>query len=209
MKTLLHIDSSLRPVSARGSVSRQLTAEFAAAWQARHPDGRVIRRDFATQPLPHLTAAYIHASYKPADQRTREDREASQLADETVAELFAADHVLLGAPMYNFTVPSTIKTWVDHIVQDGTTFRFGPEGPEGLVRGKKVCVINSRGGDYGPGSPFAALDMAGPWLRNALGFLGMTDVTLITVDGVDMNPDLRERRMADASRQIASTLEAW
>lgn len=209
MKTLLHLDASLRPSGPGGSVSRKLTAEFAAAWKARHPDGRIVSRDFALDPLPHLTPEYIAASYKPASQRTPADLASARRADAIVAELLAADHVLLGAPMYNFTVPSSLKTWVDHIVQDGTTFRFGPEGPEGLVSGKKVCAISSRGGDYTPGSPFAAMDHCGPWLRDVLGFLGMTEFTLITVEGADLNSASLPDRLAQASREILRTLDAW
>lgn len=203
--TLLHIDSSLR---TEGSVSRQLSAAFAAAWQRKYPEGRIIYRDFAVDPLPHLTAAYVSASYKK-DGRTAEEQASAQPADAAVAELMSVDHILIGAPMYNFSAPSSVKTWVDHIVQDQTTFRFGPQGPEGLVKGKRVCAVTSHGGDYSEGSPWAAADMLTPWLRNILGFLGMTDFSAISVQATDFSPEQKAERIAKALSEIEATLAAW
>lgn len=208
MPTLLHLDSSLRR-AGQGSVSRDLTTRFATAWQRKFPGARVVYRDFAEAPLPHLSPTYIQGSYKPEAERSTDDLAAARLAEETVAEFLAADHLLIGAPMYNFTVPSTIKTWVDHIVKDGQTFRFGPNGPEGLVVGKKVCVISPRGGDYSPGSWYATADMVGPWLRNILGFLGMTDISIINAERLDRTATDREATLAQAAQEIEATLAAW
>lgn len=123
--------------------------------------------------------------------------------------LLSVDHLLIGAPMYNFAPPSSIKTWIDHVVKDGVTFRFGPNGPEGLVTGKKVCVISARGGDYTSGDPAAPLDMVAPWLRNILGFLGITDFTAITAEGMDLNPGGRDAALAKAREEIVASLAAW
>ncbi len=205
MKTLLHIDSSLRH---EGSYSRQLSATFAKAWQKKYPEGRIIYRDFAINPMPHLTPLYTAASYKK-DGLTDEEKASAKPADEAVAQLFSVDHILIGAPMYNFTAPSSIKTWVDHIVQDNTTFRFGPEGAEGLVKGKKVCLVSSHGGDYSEGSPWAAANMLAPWLRNILGFLGMNDFIVISMEGSEYHPESREARFAKALSNIEDTVSTW
>jgi FMN-dependent NADH-azoreductase len=206
MKKLLHLDSSLR---SENSISRMLSAQFAQAWNAKYPDGEIIYRDFAIHPLPHLTSNYVTASYKNLAERDAQDIASSELANATVAELFAVDHILIGAPMYNFTVPSTIKTWVDHIVKEGSTFRFGEQGPEALVHGKKVCVVTSHGGDYSADSPWAPMDMLGPWLKNILGFLGMTDLAVISAQNMDLAVDKKADQLAKANAEIQATLAQW
>lgn len=134
MKTLIHIDSSLRDGESN---TRILSAAFAKAWQAKFPDGKVIYKDFARNPLPHLSAESVKASYKPAEDRTSADTAALKPLNDAVDELMSADHILIAAPLYNFIMPSTIKAWVDHIVMAGRTFSFGPNGPEGHVREKR------------------------------------------------------------------------
>jgi len=209
MPSLLHLDSSLRRSGQSGSASREFTAQFAAAWQKKFPGERIVYRDFGVAPLPHLSSTYIEGSYKEETERTSDEQAAARLAEEAVAELLAVDHILIGAPMYNFTVPSSIKTWVDHIVKAGTTFRFGPHGPEGLVTGKKVCVISPRGGDYSEGSWFATADMVGPWLRNILGFLGMTEVTVINAERMERTATDRSAAFTHVAQEIETTLASW
>ncbi|MGL4399867.1 MAG: FMN-dependent NADH-azoreductase [Luteolibacter sp.] len=200
MKTLIHIDSSLREGESN---SRILSAAFAKAWQAKFPEGKVIYKDFARNPLPHLGAESVKASYKPAEDRTPADTAALKPLNDAVDELMSADHILIAAPMYNFTVPSSIKTWVDHIVVDGRTFSFGANGPVGHVHGKKVIIVSSHGGNYTPESPWATMNMLEPWLRNILGFLGMADVETISIEGAEMAKDEVPQQMTAAHDKIA------
>lgn len=199
MKTLIHIDSSLREGESN---TRILSAAFAKAWQARFPNGKVIYHDFAKNPLPHLSADAVRASYKEANDRTAADTASLQPLNDAVDELMNADHILIAAPMYNFTVPSSIKAWVDHIVVDGRTFSFGANGPQGHVHGKKVIVVSSHGGSYTPESPWATMNMLEPWLRNILGFLGMTDLEAISIEGADFTKDEVPQQMTAAHDRI-------
>lgn len=171
--TILQIDSS---ITGEASVSRQLTKAITARLAG---DGsRVIHRDLAAEPLPHLTLA---------------DR-----TDRTVLDQFlAADTVVIGAPMYNFTVPSQLKAWIDRIMAAGTTFRYTPEGPEGLVRDKRVIVAISRGGVYSAGSPAAALEHVESYLRSVLGFMGIEPEFVVT-DGTNLGPEQREAALQAA-----------
>ncbi len=198
MKTLIHIDSSLRDGESN---TRILSAAFAKAWQAKFPDGKVIYKDFARNPLPHLGAESVKASYKPAKDRTPADTAALKPLNDAVDELMSADHILIAAPLYNFTMPSTIKVWVDHIVMAGRTFSFGPNGPEGHVREKKVVIVSSYGGSYAPDSPWA-MNLMEPWLKNILGFLGMTDMETITLGGADFAKDQVPWQMTAAHDRI-------
>ncbi|NJM37825.1 MAG: FMN-dependent NADH-azoreductase [Akkermansiaceae bacterium] len=204
MKTLIHLDSSLR---GEESNSRILSSAFAKSWQSKFPDGKIIYRDLAKNPIGHLTSEAVQASYKPVEQRTPADIAALKPLHDAVDELMSADHILIAAPMYNFTVPSSIKAWVDHIVVDGRTFSFGANGPEGYVKGKKVFIISSHGGSYTPDSPWAAMNMLTPWLRNILGFLGMTDVESISIEGADFAKDQVAQQM-NASREKITQLVA-
>ena len=206
MKTLLHLDSSLR---AANSVSRLLTAEFVAAWRQRFPDGRIVRRDLAADPTPHLTPAFVTgAERRPGETLTAEEQDALRLSDGLIDEVFAADHLVIGTPMYNFTVPSTLKAWTDQIVRAGRTFAFAADGFQPLVLGKKVTVISASGAGYGPDSPWRGMDHLGEWLRAVLGFLGMTETTVIAAEKMDMNPQGRDAVLAQARAQIHANVAA-
>lgn len=180
MSTLLHINSSVR---SRGSASRQLTAEFVQKWKASHPDGRVVERDLAAQPVPHLTEQTIGAFFTPAEARNAEQAYAVKLSDQLVAELTAADVIVIGAPMYNFSVSSALKAWIDHIARAGVTFKYTESGPVGQLTGKKVIVFTSRGGVYSHG-PAKSMDFHETYLRGVLGFVGLTDVTFVHTEGL-------------------------
>ena len=162
MPTLLHIDTSL---NGENSVSRAVAASFRESWEARHPGGTVTYRDLAAAPLPHLDAAAYRAGYVPADQRTPEQRACFALREELVQELEQADAVLLGAPLYNYSVPSSLKVWLDHVIVVGRT--TGVEQP--TAAGTPVTVVTSRGGSYRPGTPQAGNDFAVPYLQYVLG----------------------------------------
>jgi len=172
---LLRIDSSAR----RNSVSRQLTGRFVEAWQQEHPDGTAIERDLATTALPHITDEWVHAVYSDPATLTTEQKLVLQLSDELVEELVQADTILIGAPMYNFAIPAPLKAWIDQIVRVGKTVLFAAGGPQGILKGKKVYVVTSRGGAFRPGTPTERFDYQEPYLRHILAFIGLTDVTFI------------------------------
>ncbi|MFJ4191666.1 FMN-dependent NADH-azoreductase [Kitasatospora sp. NPDC089509] len=161
MATLLHIDSS---ALTDGSVSREVTAAFRAAWQAEHPGGTVIHRDLATDPIPHLDALGINAGYLPAEARTPGQAAAFALREQLMVELETADAVLIGAPMYNFTIPSTLKAWLDQVILMGRTAGEAPS-----AKGTPVTVVASRGGSYAPGAPREPFEFVTTYLEKVLG----------------------------------------
>ncbi len=179
MPTLLHLDSS--PLDS--SISRELAQEFAKTWQAAHSDGAVIYRDLAAAPPSLVDAAWIHAVHTPEAARTLEQKAALALSDELIAELEKADEYVIGAPMHNFSIPGSLKLWVDQVVRSGRTFAYGANGPEGLLRSKKATVLIASGGVYEAGTPMAPLNFVQPYLATILGFLGVTDVSFITAGG--------------------------
>ncbi|WP_329566099.1 FMN-dependent NADH-azoreductase [Kitasatospora sp. NBC_01266] len=198
MPTLLHIDSS---AVTEGSVSREVAATFSREWQAAHPDGTVIYRDLGASPVPHLSGAAIAGQFTPAEQHTEEQRAAVAQRLELIAELEQADAVLIGAPMYNFTIPSTLKAWLDQVVLFGRT---GGEG--GSVAGKPVTAVVSRGGAYGPGTPRAEFEFVESYLRKAFtGLLGMdVDFVVAELTLARVNPALAQFiEQADASKAQA------
>ena len=172
---LLRIDSSAR----RNSVSRQLTARFVEAWQQEHPDGTVMERNLATTALPHITDEWVQAIRTNPESLTSEQKSVLQLSDALVHELVQADTIVIGAPMYNFAIPAPLKAWIDQVVRVGKTVLFAASGPQGILKGKKVYVVTSRGGAFGRGTSTERFDYQEPYLRHILGFIGLTDVTFI------------------------------
>jgi FMN-dependent NADH-azoreductase len=172
---LLRVDSSTR----LSSVSRQLTGRFAEAWQHEHPEGTVIERDLAATSLPHITDEWVHAVHSNPATLTPEQKQVLQVSDALVDELVQADAIVIGAPMYNFTISAPLKAWIDQVVRAGKTVLFTADGPQGLLQGKKVYVITSRGRAYRPGTPTERFDFQEPYLRHVLAFIGLTDVTFI------------------------------
>ena len=174
---LLHIDSSARA----SSVTRRLTARFAEEWKENHPDGEVIYRDLSATKLPLITddwgAAHLEESKLTPGQRSY-----LSTSNELIEELQAADTVLIGAPMYNFSIPSSLKAWIDQVVRMGKTFSFGPNGRQGLLGKKSAVVITARGGAYEKGTTNEAFDFQEPYLRHIFGFVGLTDVTFIPAE---------------------------
>ncbi|MCX4747629.1 NAD(P)H-dependent oxidoreductase [Kitasatospora sp. NBC_01287] len=200
MPTLLHIDSS---ALTEGSVSREVAATFAREWQEAHPDGTVVYRDLGVSPVPHLSGTAISAQFTPAEQRTPEQHAEVAVREELIAELEQADAVLIGAPMYNFSVPSSLKAWLDQVVWMGRT---GGEG--GSVAGKPLTVVASRGGAYGEGTPRAEYEFLVSYLEKAFtGLLGMeVDFVVAEMTLARVNPALAQYiEHADASRAQAHT----
>ncbi|HEY6761449.1 MAG TPA: NAD(P)H-dependent oxidoreductase [Baekduia sp.] len=168
MAHLLHIDSS---ITGERSVTRALTARAASVWRAAHPDGTVTYRDLGADPVPHFDSATGTARMVPADQRTPAQAASWRLTEELVGEVTAADTILLGLPLYNFGAPSSIKAWVDHLIAPGIA--IDPAGGTGLLAGRDLVVLASRGGGYAPGTPRDGWDHAEQWLPHGLALTGL------------------------------------
>jgi FMN-dependent NADH-azoreductase len=198
MTTILVIDST---VSGEGSVSRLLVQDAVDGLKAAHPGARVIRHDLGRHPIPHLTEAGV-AGVR-AQPATAEEHAARALSDKLIAELRAADVLVLGAPMYNFSLPTALRSWFDHVLRAGETFSYSEAGPKGLLTGKKAVVIESRGGLYSEGSA-QAIDFQEPYLRHLLGFIGITDVTFVRAEKIGYGPEARDGAIAAARAEIAA-----
>ena len=187
--------------SANGdaSVSSGLAAALIERLREAHPALQVVVRDVGAEPLPHLTAETVAAI--KGEPRTEQELTARALSDALVAELAAADILVIASPMYNFGMSSTLKTWFDHVARAGLTFRYTADGPEGLMKGKKVVVIESRAGFYSDG-PAAAFDGQEPHLRILLGFMGIEDVTFVRAEKLAFGPEAAEAAIAEASRAL-------
>ena len=182
--TILHLDSGL---FVDQSVSRKLSKQIVERVQGENDT--VVYRDLVTNPVPHLDAEALLA-------------EKNELTEELLAELFAADTIVIGAPMYNFTIPTQLKAWFDRVLKAGVTFKYTEQGAEGLLKGKKVYIASGRGGTYSEGAA-AAMDHQETYLRNALGFIGITDVTVIRAEGVNLGEEPRQQALKAADEAIA------
>lgn len=175
MARLLHIDSS---VQGDGSISRQLTARAAEVWRAAHPGGIVVYRDLGADPVPHLDSLGGLGRLVPREQHTEAQAASWALTEELVGEVAAADTILLGLPLYNYGVPSSVKAWVDHLVAPGLS--YDPGSMEGLLGGRDFVVIVTRGGGYGEGTPKEGWDHATAWLPHGLSLTGLEPRFIIT-----------------------------
>lgn len=168
--------------------------------QFKYPGSKVKENNLINKHFPHLEEAHLNAFYTPVEQRSPENRLAVQHSDEAIQEIKDADILVIGVPFYNFSIHSTLKAWIDHIARAGVTFQYGASGPEGLIKGKKVYLAIASGGVYSDG-PMQAYDFAAPYLKAVLGFLGMTDVSVFRVEGVNM-PDLKETALEKGIENI-------
>lgn len=202
---ILQINSSARRLhDDQGSVSTRLANELTAGLRAAHPGATVTVRDFAVSPLPVLDEAGLGALFTPAEARTPEQAARVALSDQLIAELFAADVIVIGVPMINFNISAQLKNWIDAVARAGVTFKYGPTGPVGLVTGKKVYVVSSRGGIHRD----QPSDQVVPYLRTVLAFLGMTDVDFVYAEGLNMGPEAADRGLSEARAQINDLLAA-
>jgi FMN-dependent NADH-azoreductase len=190
--------------TGEASVSARLTGEFVARLKQRDPSAEITVRDVGANPLPHLTWATVGAIRGAAT--TEAERETLALSDALIAELKAADLIVIGAPMYNFGIPSTLKAWFDHVLRAGVTFRYTAEGPEGLVKGKRAIVIESRAGFYSEG-PGTASDSQEPHLRTLLAFIGITDVTFVRAEKLAFGPEAVAEAIDAAIGQLDNAAE--
>jgi len=197
MTTILQINSAAR---SQGAQSTLLVNELTAQLQQSNPGSTIVTRNLQAEPLPHLDDAILGAFFTPADQLTPEQKAIAARSEALIAELQAADIIVIGAPLYNFGISSQLKTYFDWIARAGITFRYTANGPEGLVKDKKVYVVSARGGKY-HGTPH---DSQTPYLKSFLGFLGMTDVNFIYAEGLAMGPDAAGAALASAREAIAA-----
>jgi FMN-dependent NADH-azoreductase len=197
MPTLLVIESSPRSASA----STALTQKFAAEWQQKNPQGKVITRNVFTQFPPLVNEAWIYAAYTPVDKRTDEQKKALATSDQYIQELIDADTIVIGAPMHNFSISSPLKAWIDQIVRAGRTFSVGPEGYKGLLdSSKKVIIASARGGEYT--GDLAFLDNQTPYLKLILGFIGLTDIHFAVANNQSRGPEAAEAGAKAANDQV-------
>lgn len=192
---ILQINASAR---REGSNSTRLANAVVDRLKAINPDTRVTLRDLAVTPHPMLDEAALGALFTPADQRTPEQAARAALDDALIAEIQAHDTIVLGVPMYNFGIPAQLKNWIDAIARAGVTFRYTEAGPEGLLKGKKVYLALARGGLYRDTDKDAQV----PYLKNVLGFLGMTDLQFIYAEGLNMGPEAAAKGFAQANADI-------
>ncbi|MEP7069469.1 MAG: FMN-dependent NADH-azoreductase [Usitatibacter sp.] len=200
MKTLLQIQAS---IFSNGGESSRLATQFVDRWSAANPGAEVIRRDLAAQPVPHLTAERFQSFVAKPDDRTPAQQAVASFSDGLIDELERADVIVLGLPMYNFGVPSTLKAYFDHVARAGRTFKYTAAGPQGLLTGKKAVVFATRGGLYA-GTP---LDSQTGYVRDFLRFLGIADVEFIYAEGLAMGDAAKSdslARAAHATRELAA-----
>jgi len=194
-KTLLQVNTSLFSDAGQSST---LANEFVAGWKKRNAGAAVIKRDLAKEPVPHLTAERFQAFITKPEDRTAEQRAEAAYSDALIDELKRADVVVLGVPLYNFDVPSTLKAYFDHIGRAGVTFRYTDKGPVGLLTGKKVYIFAARGGVYA-GKP---ADTQTTYLKNFLGLIGITDVEFVYAEGIAISVAARDAAIAQAKKAI-------
>jgi FMN-dependent NADH-azoreductase len=201
MSTALVITSS---ALGEASVSSQLVEETVARLRSHDPALRVIARDLGREPVPHLTIDSATA-LRGGEPSNEAQLTALSRSNDLIAELQAADTIIIGAPMYNFGMPSTLKAWFDHVLRAGITFSYSESGAEGLLKGKRAVVVLSRGGLYSEG-PAQAMDSQEPHLRNLLAFMGITDVTFLRAEKLAFGPEAREQAIEAVRRQISETI---
>jgi FMN-dependent NADH-azoreductase len=210
MAHLLHIDASPR---GERSHSRRMTREFVEQWKQAHADDTVTYRDIGRNPIPHVDEPWIAAAFSPSEQHTPELREAIRLSDRLVDEFLAADIYVIGVPMYNFSVPSGFKAYIDHIVRVGRTVAFEPNDSANvfkpLVLGKKMLIIEARGDSgYKSGGPYEKMNFHDPYLVTVFGFMGITDITFIHVENDEYGGHKLAESIANARTKITELVAA-
>lgn len=196
---VLHVDAS---ILGESSVSRQLSAAVVARLRQAHPDVVVTHYDLGLEPIGHLTGAHLAAARGLAAESVSLQQDVAR-GQQALDDFLRADIVVMGAPMYNFSVSSQLKAWIDRLAVAGKTFRYTEKGAEGLAGGKKVIVASSRGGFYGPDTPTGFLDHQESYLRGIFGFFGITDITFIRAEGLNVGADQRRASIAAATAEAA------
>jgi FMN-dependent NADH-azoreductase len=205
MTKLLSIEASPR---FDYSASRRLTREFVQKWKVEHKDGSVVVRDLIKTNLPFIDLPWIGGAFTPPDQHSVEYAAAIKISDDLIAELKAADHIVIGTPMYNFSIPAVLKAYIDHVVRVGVTFTMQYEG---LLTGKKATVIVASGSNFAPGTKYESYNVASTYLRQILGFIGITDVTVILAGqalAVDMGEKTMDEFVGQFGRELSHAAQA-
>jgi FMN-dependent NADH-azoreductase len=198
---LLHIDSG---ILGTASVSRQLSANAVAEWRLQHPNTEVVYRDLVAQPLTHLAGEQLFAAAADPSQQSPDMQAILAESEKALQEFLDADIVVIGAPMYNFGVPSQLKAWIDRIAIKGKTFAYTEYGPKGLSGGKTVIIASARGGFYGAASPVAAWDHQEAYLKTVFGFLGVTDIRFLRAEGLNVSAEQKTKAIHEAKGSLAN-----
>jgi FMN-dependent NADH-azoreductase len=201
MGSLLFVTSSLM---GDKSQSRQVATDYVASVRKANPGLKVVERHLTPDTIPHLGMDALAGLGTAPESRTPAQTAAVALADGIIEEVEAADTIVLAVPMYNFSVPSTLKAWLDHVARAGRTFKYTANGPEGQLKGKRVIVVVSRGGVYTGDSPAKGMDFQEPYLRTFFGFLGVTDVSFVQLEGQAVGPDIAAKGLAAAKSALTA-----
>ena len=199
MSNILLITSSPRLESHSTKVARSLAGQLAL----RAPNSTVAHRDLTREPLPHIDDSFATGRALPVDQLTPAQKEVLAISDNLLKEVFAADTIIIAAGMINFGIPSNLKAYIDYIVRPGVAFRYTEKGPEGLIKGKKAYLVLARGGIYSEG-PMQQFNFQDTYLRAALSFMGVTDIEVITIEGVAFGPEAADRAVSAAMDKVAA-----
>jgi len=202
---LLHVDSS---INGDVSVSRRLSRQAVEQWLANHPETEVERLDLAVDTPPHFSADSLGIRRPATGELSEAEQRENALAEALVSQFLAADVIVVGAPLYNFSIPSQLKAWIDRLAQAGRTFRYTENGPEGLATGKTVIAILSRGGIYSTSEAGQAMEHQETYLKTVFGFFGITDVRVVRAEGTDLGAESRETALRTATEEIAAATVA-
>ena len=194
---LLHVDSS---TLGAASASRRLSAAVVAQWKMQNPDGEIVSRDLAADPLAHLGGEVLTMRGLNPSEPTPEVRHTLSMGVAALDEFLSAEIVVIGAPMYNLGIPSQLKAWIDRLAVAGKTFTYTEQGPRGLAGGKTLIIASSRGGFYGPRTPLAVIDFQEKYLSAVFGFFGITDIRFLRAEGLNISPEDREQSIEMAER---------
>lgn len=198
---LLHIDAA---ITGEASISRQLTERTVAAWRAAHPELQVDYLDLAAQPVAHYNGEALALRHGQTENLSDAQKRENAVTERLLAQFLAADVVVLGAPFYNFGIPTQLKAWIDRIVQPGRTFRYTADGPEGLAGSKTVVIVSSRGGVYSDSAAARSLEHQESYLHTVLGFMGVTDVRVVRAEGLGLGAEAKTAALAQAEGAIAA-----
>ncbi|MDP3420727.1 MAG: FMN-dependent NADH-azoreductase [Thiobacillus sp.] len=199
MSKLLHIDSS---ILGGNSVSRQLTAQIVASWRASHPGAEVSYLDLAVDTPSHLSAESLGFRLPAGSAMSEVQQRENAVSEALVSQFLAADVIVVGAPLYNFSIPTQLKAWIDRVAQAGRTFTYTEQGPKGLAGGKTVIVAITRGGVYSTSEAGRAMEHQESYLKTVFGFFGITDVRFVRAEGVAMGPDAKAQALTTAEGEI-------
>lgn len=207
MAQILHIDASPR---AERSHSRRLANKFITAWKATYLNDVVVYRDLGHESLPYVSESWVAAAFTPPEKHTPALTTALELSESLIDEFKASDRYVFSIPMHNFTVPAIFKSYIDQIVRVNRTFSVNERGePLGLIKNKKMLIVTARGGSYQPGSPTAAYDFQEPYLRGIFNYIGITDLTFIHADNLNMGTEARAQSLANAEAAVEKIVIDW